>query len=77
MRNFARADTESQRAECAMSRGMAVAAHDSHAGLRKPQFRPDDVYDALALIGERPRSSADRGAVPVRLAVDPVGSGAI
>ena len=47
MLHLAGADTECQRAECAMRGGMAVAANHCHAGLRKAQLRPDDVYDAL------------------------------
>ena len=44
--NFAGADAESQRAECAVRGGVAVAADYGHAGLRAAEFRPDDVHDA-------------------------------
>ena len=37
-----------ERAEGAVRRGVAVAAHDRHAGLGQPQLGPDDVDDPLA-----------------------------
>jgi hypothetical protein len=40
-----------QRAEGAVGGGVAVAAHDGGAGQREALFRPDDVDDALALVG--------------------------
>ena len=42
------ADAERQRAERAMGRGVAVAAHDGHARLGQALLRPDDMDDALA-----------------------------
>ena len=64
-----RADAERHGAECAVRRGVAVAAGDGHARLRQPQLRPDDVDDALrAAVADRTvgtplprtfRSSAD------------------
>src|SRR5271157_2060968 len=30
-----------------MGARVAVAADDGHAGLREPQFRPDDMHDSL------------------------------
>ena len=44
--NFAGADAEGQRSERAMRGGVAVAAHDRHAGLGQAQFRCDHVDDA-------------------------------
>ncbi len=41
------ADAEGQRSQRAVRRGVAVAAHDGHAGLAQPLLRPDDVDDAL------------------------------
>jgi hypothetical protein len=47
MLHLAGADAVGQRAESAMRRGVAVAAHNGHAGQREALFRPDDVDDAL------------------------------
>ncbi len=44
------ADAVRQRAEGAMGRGVAVAAHDRHARQGEALLRPDDVDDALALV---------------------------
>ena len=44
------ADAVGERAEGAMRRGMAVAAHDRGAGQREALLGPDDVDDALALV---------------------------
>ena len=45
--DFAGADSECERAECAVRRGVAVAAYDRHARLREPELRPDHVDDSL------------------------------
>ncbi len=45
--HFAGADAECQRADCAVRGRVAIAADHGHAGLRKAQFGPDDVHDAL------------------------------
>src|SRR5664279_2102282 len=45
--HLAGADAERQRAECAVSGGMAIAAGDRHAGLGQAQFGSDNVYDPL------------------------------
>ena len=50
MLDLGRADTVGERAERPMGGGVAVAAHDRHAGQRKALFRPDDMHDALAAI---------------------------
>ena len=42
------ADAECERAEGAVRRGVAVAAHDRLPGLRQPELRADDVDDSLA-----------------------------
>ena len=47
MLDFAGADAKGERAECAMRRGVAVAADDRHAGLGDAEFGADDVNDAL------------------------------
>ncbi|EMA01347.1 Flp pilus assembly protein TadG [Haloferax denitrificans ATCC 35960] len=49
--NLARPDTERERAERAVGRGVAVAADDSHAGLGESLLGPDDVDDALLARG--------------------------
>ena len=41
------ADAKCKGAECAVGRGVGVAADDSHAGLGDPELRADDVDDAL------------------------------
>ena len=46
--DLARADAERERAEGAVRRGVRVAAHDRHAGLRDAQLGADHVDDALA-----------------------------
>ncbi len=50
MLDFRRADAVGERAERAMGAGVAVAAHQRHAGQREALLRPDDVDDALALV---------------------------
>ena len=42
-----RTNAKSQRAECAVGAGMAVAAHNRHPRLRVTQLRTDHVHDAL------------------------------
>ena len=41
------ADTEGQRAECAVGAGVGVAADDGHAGLGEAELGADDVDDPL------------------------------
>ena len=48
--DFRRADAVGERAERAVGRGVAVAAHQRHARQRKALLRADDVDDALALV---------------------------
>jgi hypothetical protein len=50
MLDFRGADAVGERAERAVGRGVAVAAHQGDAGQRKALLRPDDMDDALALI---------------------------
>ena len=45
------ADAVSERAECAMCRGVAVAAHNCHARQCPTLFRANDVHDALTDVG--------------------------
>jgi hypothetical protein len=47
------AHAERERAERAVRGGMAVAAHQDHAGLADAELRADDVDDALALVAEQ------------------------
>jgi hypothetical protein len=49
--DFGGADAVGQRAEGSVRGGVAVAAHDGGAGQREALFRPDDVHDALTLVG--------------------------
>ena len=51
--DLARADAEGERAERAVGRGVAVAAHDRHARQRAALLGPDDVDDALAGVAHR------------------------
>ena len=48
--DFRRADAMGERAERAVGRGVAVAAHDRHAGQGEALLGPDHVNDALALV---------------------------
>ena len=48
--DFRRADAIGERAECAMRRGMAVAAHDRRSGQGETLLGADDVNDALTLV---------------------------
>src|SRR5229473_248271 len=47
MLDLAGANSKRQRAERAVSRGMAVAAHDGHARLSQSELGADDMDDAL------------------------------
>ena len=51
--DLARADAEGERAERAVGRGVAVAAHDGHARLGEALLGADDVHDALAGVAHR------------------------
>ena len=64
--DLARADAERERAERAVRRGVAVAAHDRHARLREPLLGPDHVHDALAGIAHRVAADAELLAVAAR-----------
>ena len=61
--DLAGADAERQRAERAVGRRVAVAAHDGHARLREPELGPDHVHDALARRAHRVEADAELGAV--------------
>ena len=55
-----------------MSRGVAVAAHDRHAGLSQSQLRADHVNDALFGIAHRMQPNAElRTVAPQRLHLCP------
>src|SRR5215210_1032267 len=45
--DFARSDTEGERAKGPMRARVAVAANNGHAGLGQAKLRPDDVNDPL------------------------------
>src|SRR6185369_1120725 len=47
MLDLGSAHAESQCSKSAMGAGVAVAADDCHARLSEPEFRTDDVHDAL------------------------------
>jgi hypothetical protein len=57
------ADTEGQRAEGAVGRGVAVAADDGHARLREALLRPHHMHDALALVAHVEQRDAELAAV--------------
>ena len=57
--DLAGADAEGQCAECAVGGGVAVAAHDGHAGKRAPLFRSDHVNDSLLWIAHREQRHAE------------------
>ncbi len=61
--DLGRADPERERAEGAVGRGVAVAAHDGHARLGQAQLGPDDVDDALVGVAHRVAGDAELGAV--------------
>ena len=50
MLDLRRADAMGERAEGAMRRSMAVAAHDGRAGQGEALFGPDHMHDALAAV---------------------------
>ena len=58
-----RSDAERERAERAVRRRVAVAAHDDRAGPAQALLGADDVHDALARIGEAQAGDAGGGAV--------------
>jgi hypothetical protein len=47
--HFAGANSKCQRAECAMGRGVTVAADDGLAGLRDAKLRTNNMHDPLML----------------------------
>ena len=63
--HLARADAERQRAERAVGRRVAVAAHDRRARLGQPLLRPYDVHDpllgAMQVVERHPKLFAVRG----------------
>ncbi len=61
--DLAGADAERQRAERAVRRRVAVAAHDGDARLREPELGPDHVHDALPGRAHRVEADAELGAV--------------
>ena len=66
--DLARADAERQRAERAVGRRVAVAAHDRHARQRASLLGTDDVDDALPGVAHRVVGDAELGGVgPQRL----------
>ena len=67
MLHFAGADTERQRAERAVRRGVAIAADHGHSGLRKSQLGADDVNDALLVAMDSEQPDAEFLAVDFEL----------
>jgi hypothetical protein len=63
MLDFAGADAERERAERAMSGGMAVAADDGRPGKGEALLRPDDMDDALLGRGRGDIGHAEQGDV--------------
>ncbi len=61
--DLAGADAEGERAERAVGGGMAVAAHDGHAGLGEAQLGSDDVHDTLFGRAEVEQAHAELAAV--------------
>ena len=59
MPDFGRADAEGEGAECAVRRRMAIAADDGLAGLRRAEFRTDDVHDAALIAVETEQFDAE------------------
>ena len=53
MFDLRRSDSERERTERPVRRGMAVAAHDRHSGLRAPLLGTDDMDDAAAWVAHR------------------------
>jgi hypothetical protein len=66
--DFARADAESQRSKSAVSRRMAITAHDRHAGLGEPQLRADHVNDAARRAVQVVQGDAELTAIRLQLA---------
>ena len=65
--HLAGADAKSQRAECAVRSGVAVAANYRHPGLREAELGADDVHDALAVAVDAQTADAEFGAVGFQL----------
>ena len=61
--HFARPNANRQRAECAVRRRVAITTHDGHTWLRQPQFRADDVHDALVFAREAVACDSELAAV--------------
>ena len=61
--DLARADAERERAERAVRRRVAVAAHDRHARLGQPLLGADDVHDALERVAHAVEPDAELLAV--------------
>ena len=63
--DLAGADAERERAERTVCRGVRVAAHDRHAGLRHAELGADHVDDALPAMPAAIAADAELLAVPV------------
>ncbi len=63
--DLARADAEGERSERAVRRGVRVAAHDRHAGLRDAELGTDHVHDPLAAMSATVQADAEVVAVSV------------
>src|ERR1700694_2813847 len=67
MPDFRGADSEGERTERPVRAGMAVAADDGHAGLRRPDLRTDDVHDAAPRVAHAEQLDAELGGVLLEL----------
>ena len=66
MLDLAGADAESQRADAAMTGGVAVAADNGCAGQRKALFGADDMDNALLAVGRADIFDAEGGGVGLK-----------
>ena len=60
------ADAEGDRAERAVGGGVAVTAHDRHAGLGQTELGADDVHDALVDVAEGVQAHTELLGVPAQ-----------
>src|SRR5579875_1268553 len=66
MFHLAGADAEGEGAKGAVGAGVAVAAHNGHAWLRKAKLRPDHVNNALTATVNAVEGNAELLAVPLQ-----------
>ncbi len=66
--DLGRADAEGEGTECTVRAGVAVAADDGLARLRRAQLRSDDVHDAAPIAAQAEQLDAEFRAVVLELA---------